>query len=144
MNDSVRQKPQVRCFVRITASFLPLLSICLFVGLLVREMRQKAFLCPYLIIFTSYMISSLMPCLWRRWTLRRSMGLTSPTFQLSNACGPTRGSRRPTTAAESTSCLTLLNSTLVCVFISLSDNGNDVCLGFNNGICVTQSVCALA
>lgn len=44
------------------------------------------------------------------------------------------------TAAESTSSLTPLNSTSVClcVFVSLCvDIGYDVCLGFKNGICAT-------
>lgn len=74
-------------------------------------------------------LSSLTPCSWRRWTSRRSTGSTTPTSQLSRACGPTQGSRRPTTAAESTSSLTPLNSTSLSVC--------DLCLVFKNGICVT-------
>lgn len=73
------------------------------------------------------LVSSPTPCSWRRWTSRRSTASTLPTSQLSKACGPTQGSRRPTTAAESTSSPTPLNSTSVCLFLC------DLHLDFKSG-----------
>lgn len=86
-------------------------------------------------------ISSLMPCSWRRWTSRRSMASTNLTSRLSKPCGQTQGSRRPMTAAESTSSLTPLNSTSVCVCVS---SGMMSVWNFKNGICVTvcDTTCA--
>lgn len=50
------------------------------------------------------------PCWWRRWTSRRSRRLISPTLALWKHCGQIQASRRPTTAAESTSSPIPLNS----------------------------------